>query len=353
MPRLGYNDRSRGMTREIHLMSDFPSRSRRAAIAFASLAAATTILLTAADSAAFCRTATEGLSEGCKPTGKNCCTLGKPIYWKNACIGFSMHFLPTTKRDISFLLASRTLSQAFGVWTAASCSGSEGSSRVSIDVRQLPPVECGDVETDQKTKNQNVIVFRDSVWNHRDPDNVLALTTVSFDKTTGEIRGADLEFNTANVPMVCPTVQNAVDKTGEASCFDAPPPKGGFDFASIVTHEVGHFLGMAHSNNQQATMAAQYQNGEYTLRTLTADDIAGICNAYPPLSPDGTGYRAAGVEGKDLVRQGPCDPTPLNGFSSVCDPGGCSASGAKSSPLNFFLVALATLTLARRRRSPR
>jgi hypothetical protein len=289
--------------------------------AFAFVAAATSML--SLDAAAYCRTSTEGLKEGCRPAGVECCTAGMPVYWKNACIGFSMNVLPTTKRNISFVLASRTLAQAFGVWTSASCpsTGSENSSRVSIDVRQLPPVECGEVKTALDTPNQNVIVFRDSVWNHRDPDNVLALTTVSFDKKTGIIRGADLEFNTANVNMVCPNNQN-VDQSGEITCFDAPPPAKAFDFASIVTHEVGHFLGMAHSNSDKATMAAQYSNGDYTLRTLTADDIAGICNAYPP---DHT--RNGGADGKDSIPEGPCDPTPLNGFSSKCAQSGCSVAG--------------------------
>mgnify|MGYP000878744771 CR=1 FL=1 len=50
-------------------------------------------------------------------------------------------------RTISFVEASRTVAQALNVWTSTSCPGGESSSRVSIDVRQLPPVDCGNVET--------------------------------------------------------------------------------------------------------------------------------------------------------------------------------------------------------------
>lgn len=307
---------------------------------------------------AFCRTSTEGLAEGCSPRGANCCTLGKPIYWRNACIGFSMHRLGTQKlRTISFVEASRTIAQAFNVWTSASCPGGESSSRVSIDVRQFPPVDCADVKTEIALTNQNLIVFRDTVWNHRDPDNVLALTTVSFDKTSGEIRGADLEFNSLNINMICPS--NNKDESQEVSCFDAPPPEGAFDFASIVTHEVGHFLGMAHSNNPQATMAPQYTNGRYTLRTLTADDIAGLCTAYPP---DGT--RRVGAEGAETIPQGPCDPTPLNGFSVECAEKKCfifccSSAGAVAGPISNsstafgFAAAGIGAAIWRRRRSNR
>jgi hypothetical protein len=324
------------------------------AFAFSALLASSVSL----EAGAFCRTSTEGLAEGCRPSGSNCCTVGKPIYWRNACIGFSMQRLGTqVLPTISFVEASRTVAQAFNVWTSASCSGSEsGSSRVSIDVRQFPPVDCSNVETKLDLPNQNLIVFRDSVWNHRDPDNVLALTTVSFDKTSGEIRGADLEFNSANVKMVCPSNNDAQDD--DVSCFDAPPPDGAYDFASIVTHEVGHFLGMAHSNNPQATMAPQYTNGRYTLRTLTADDIAGICSIYPP---DGT--RRVGTDGADSLPQGPCDPTPLNGFSSECAEKKCfifccSSAGAIPPPrpsTGFGLAAtgLALAALGRRRSNRR
>ena len=311
----------------------------------------------ALDAGAYCRTSTEGLRAGCTPRGTDCCTMGRPIYWRNACISFSMQRLGTQKlRTISFVEASRTVAQAFNVWTSASCPGGESSSRVSIDVRQLPPVDCGNVETKLDLANQNVIVFRDSVWNHRDPDNVLALTTVSFDKTSGEIRGADLEFNSANIDMRCPSNNNQ-DESIEASCFDAPPPTGAYDFASITTHEVGHFLGMAHSNNPQATMAPQYTGGQYTLRTLTADDIAGICSVYPP-----NYTRNVGDEGKDSIPEGPCDPTPLNGFSVDCAEKSCfifccSTGAPLASPgrgsLGIFggALALAALRLRRSRRA--
>ena len=68
-----------------------------------------------------------------------------------------------------------------------------------------------------------------------------------------------------------------------------------FDIQGVTTHEVGHLLGLAHSEVLTATMIAGptfYEThtvgDEASLRTLDADDIAGISVLYPP------GYAGAG-----------------------------------------------------------
>src|SRR5262249_51371510 len=138
-------------------------------------------------------------------------------------------------------------------------------SRVSIDVRDLGPVSCDQVQYNPDQGNQHVIVFRDDVWPHNDASNTLGLTTVTYDPDSGEIYDADMEIN-ATVPL---------------STTD-PVPAGGYDFESIITHEAGHFLGMAHSGDDRATMFAHYTPGSSTLRVLAADDVAGICSVYRP-----------------------------------------------------------------------
>ncbi len=74
-----------------------------------------------------------------------------------------------------------------------------------------------------------------------------------------------------------------------------------FDLQSIVTHETGHFQGLAHSGNPTAVMWPEYNQGTTTLRTLTPDDEAAICAVYPasPVNSD-------------------CDSTPRHGFSPLC-----------------------------------
>ena len=87
-----------------------------------------------------------------------------------------------------------------------------------------------------------------------------------------------------------------------------------YDVLSILTHEAGHMLGLAHSDVNGATMQVEYVQGSTTLRSLHSDDMGGICEAYPP------------------GEVGTCDPTPRHGFQSTCGPApveeGCGCTSA-------------------------
>lgn len=77
------------------------------------------------------------------------------------------------------------------------------------------------------------------------------------------------------------------------------PARGGWDFRSMMVHEVGHFLGLGHSNvgrvNGDRLLAGSsimwpfsFGEGETTGRTLTDDDIAGASVLYPgPAAAEG------------------------------------------------------------------
>lgn len=56
-----------------------------------------------------------------------------------------------------------------------------------------------------------------------------------------------------------------------------PVPASSFDLVSVAAHEIGHALGLAHSNIQPALMYAYYSGVH---RFLHSDDIAGIQSIY-------------------------------------------------------------------------
>jgi hypothetical protein len=203
---------------------------------------------------------------------------------------------------------------------------------VSIDLRDLGPTDCDVVKyfTGADQPNQNAIIFRDDTWPHEDPNLTLALTTVNFNKDTGEIYDADMEVNTANHRM----------STGDNV------PADGYDFLSIMTHETGHFLGLAHSGDPLATMYARYELGNTKMRNLTTDDIAGICAVY---APDGARSVHESIDGGVMAGES-CNPEPRHGFGATCaeTPTGCQSGSPAGSPGAFAaLGVLACLGVAR------
>ena len=275
-------------------------RSSSAALRVAALGASCVlgVAFHAREASAFCRTTTAPVPADFQPGPSQCYDHGLPLWWRNACVGYSIQ--KDASRQVSYDDAANAITRAFTKWTSTTCpTDGTGGSHVSIDVRDLGPVSCGVVQYNSDQPNQHVIAFRDDAWPHSDANNTLALTTVVFNPDTGEIYDADMEINTAQQKMTL-TDQVAQD---------------GYDFASIVTHETGHFLGMAHSGDSHATMFAHYLPGSTAMRSLTSDDVSGICTIYPP---DRTRVVAASVASSGRVAEETCDPTPRHGFGTAC-----------------------------------
>ena len=210
--------------------------------------------------------------------------------------------------------------QAFDSWVLADC----GSGEPGVTAEDLGDVACSEIGYDPETKNANIIIFRDDSWPYGG-NATLALTTVTYAVDSGEIRDADLEINSDQVT------------------FSTSDDSVNVDFLSIMTHEAGHFLGLAHSPTPGATMVVEYPPESITLRTLEADDVAGICAIDPPGNP------------------ATCDSAPVNGLGDDCaepaevEADGCSCNSARSSsalPLGGALVALAVTVRCARRRRP-
>lgn len=310
------------------------------------------LLFTATDALAFCRTMTVRAPPDYDPTSTGHCWDGKddngnpgvPLFWKNACVSYNMTN-PPSKR-VSYDDASNAMSIAFTAWTGASCpTEGNGRSRASIDVRDLGPVNCGEVGHKSRAANQNVVVFRDDIWDYG--PQVLGLTTVVFASDTGEIFGADMEINTKDMEPV--TFDDPVNGRAEVK------GKPAYDFLSVVTHEAGHFLGVGHSNDKGATMYARYNKGEIHQRVLTPDDVKAICTIYRP-STDGNGTRE--VLDQKVTVAPICDPTPRGGFTRECEdaPTGICAVGpgpgrASTATLGWAAALGLALCAARRARS--
>jgi MYXO-CTERM domain-containing protein len=280
---------------------------------------------------AYCRTTSVPVPPSYSPT-RGCFTEGLPLYWKNQCISYSMNSAASDR--VSLADASAIMEQAFTTWTSEQCNGTP----VGIAVSATEPVTCAEVRYNQNGPNQNVIVFRDTTWPYSDPNNTLGLTTVTFNADNGEIFDADMEINAS----------------GKNLSVGDPVPANGFDLLSVVTHEAGHFLGLAHATSPTSTMYASYKPGTTSLRSLTADDIDGLCSIYPTKAERNVdkSVSASGVLASDQ-----CDATPRHGFGTTCaetpastGTGGCATTPGATSGRGAILVALAAGVAAGRRR---
>lgn len=121
-----------------------------------------------------------------------------------------------------------------------------------------------------EASNENLIIFHDNHWPHPATRSFqYALTTVTSVPLTGEILDTDIELNSNH------------------KNFSVNPGASEADLLSVIIHELGHALGLGHSQISEATMAASYQTGSTHQRTLHCDDHNGVSFKYPQSEPNG------------------------------------------------------------------
>jgi Matrixin len=261
---------------------------------FGSLLLGLSLLVSASTTAAFCRSTT--CSDGnCPRDESGCKTTGQPLFWPGRCVGFSLQREGT--ENLPLALVRPSIQAGFIAWSDLDCSGAgDGSATSSLAFSELDDVSCRQAEYRAPGPNANIILFQDTKWRYTGPNDTLAKTTVSYDPKTGRILDADIEVNHA---------YNEITIASDHAVYD---------LQSIITHEIGHFIGLDHSSDASATMSASYDQGSTSLRTLESDDIAGACAIYPPDRPAVA-----------------CSPTPAGGLADRCLTGAVASSGGCSS----------------------
>ena len=289
----------------------YTSCMRSLAVAVAALA-----LLVPARASAYCRTTT-CREATCARDTEGCVTSGKPLYWSTSCVGFSVD--SRLSANLPADGARKAIEKAFMAWADLDCA----TGRASLTFSPLADTTCNKVGYVKGGANVHVVTFKDDDWTYKGVDNTLAKTTVTFDAATGEILDADIEVNTANNPVT-------VGDTGVK-----------FDLQSLLTHEVGHLVGLAHSSDFDATMYASYEAGSTRIRALSPDDVRALCAVYPP------------------GRAAKCVAEPRGGLATSCAAppaeGGCATGPARPGGgfgLHLGFLTLALLARRSRRRTP-
>ncbi len=288
--------------------------SRSLLVSLASLG----LLFVATDADAFCRSTTCRAKGGkeCPADEAGCVTEGEKLFWPTACVGYATNRLGTQDLDPADTRA--VIKKAFQAWSDVDCPD---GTVAKMTFQELEPIPCKRSQYNKTGPNVNVVLFQDDDWKYRGIDGTLAKTSVTYNDETGEIYDADIEVNTAN---------NTVTITDE----DVE-----YDLQAILTHEVGHFIGIAHSPDPNAVMFASYSPGDTAQRRLHPDDVEAICHVYPSTA--------------DLK----CNPEPRGGFSERCDPaetgGICSVEPGGTASYGVAMVFVGSGWLAARARRRR
>ena len=110
----------------------------------------------------------------------------------------------------------------------------------------------------------NLVSFSDTTYPWG--SGTLAVTLSYFSSSTGIMSEGDILFNPSQ----------SWSTSGES---------GRYDIQSVMTHEIGHFLGLDHSGMVSSVMEPFGAQGQVDQRTLQYDDVAGLSEIYPAGTP--------------------------------------------------------------------
>lgn len=218
---------------------------------------------------------------------------GKELKWRDSDLPLNWYFDSQNAPDsMTDGQTQRLLEQAFSTWANVECTTLEfvygGKIRLSMK----------DVAIADGYDRKNVFKWvLPEDWPH-DFDNAFAVTVPVYDLGNGRLLDSDLLF------------LNSYEWSAGPGSISGHP-----DFLSIALHEIGHLFGLDHSPDYDATMYFSAVSGEIHKRSLSLDDMRGVCYIYP--DPGQAGY--------DCLLASECDEgsaclAPVAGGPTVCAP---------------------------------
>jgi MYXO-CTERM domain-containing protein len=280
--------------------------------------------------AAFCIAHT--CQDECSLDAARCIDEGEALYYPSPCLKFGVQRESAQVLGLNDQAFEDLVVQAFERWQAVDCGGGQPP---SLSVQSVGAVDAAGSFTCKSTLEANLSVWSvPTQWNW--PATSVGYTLLKNTLPEGEVVDADVELNASWLLQTRPEERTET-------------------LLTVATHEAGHVLGMAHSNDPESIMSAARERGsDLTSVPLNDDDVAAICALYPPPGPV-TCAKAGYVDGAlnaeactELSTEDPPEPEP-----TATEPaGGCSVEGraAQSNGAFWGVLGVILSTGWRRRR---
>jgi hypothetical protein len=245
---------------------------------------------------------------------------GLQIYWPTSCANATVYlngFAGMTRDEVASAVGA-----AAYAWSTdnVSCGTSGPSSTASHPYFDIVTAISASTSSPKiALDNENVIVFETTSW---DFDQAAVAVTTHSVEPSGQIVDTDMEINaTASLGLVWANLEP-----------DSPPPHNGqdrIDLQTALTHEFGHFIGLAHTcyggsggNDDDTDLPANLQDDEgqpipncddtssnptavqavmwfqvatemssptpIAKRMLSLDDVRAVCAVYPAFQNPGS-----------------------------------------------------------------
>jgi len=233
------------------------------------------------EASAFCRTTTcNEATETCRLNDRGCVRDGVTVIWTELPIVYRFSAVGSEKLNDKKMRAA--VKAAFSAWESVKCPDGRNT---SVRFENGPDIRTDKPLNRKQAKEPFGIYFRDEEWPYSKASDSLALTNQIYGEVYGRIEYADIEVNTAEA------VFSLGDEDSDAT-----------DFQAVMIHEAGHYLGLAHSKDDDSIMLPNYctstksdrcTKGVEEKRKLSDDDIDGVCAIYPPRREDEDGTTGA------------------------------------------------------------